>query len=236
MFTQKHKALLCLLCKCCKRVLKPQWKPIVPPCSTTGADAVHLSAGAEDGNGVRCQVEHCPGSISRWVELQMNLLHASAERAIKVWPMVPWKHRRCSGWPTLFLAGAACRDTLTALSYDCVSAQQVDPPAWPLTLRTRILRPSSPSARQGLWETTACASRASPNPRDSPPLLHPQERQRGAQLSSTSRRRWRHRTRPALTQPRTARIRWDTPVIVANVRLWSWNELHCLADGENGAV
>lgn len=33
--------------------------------STAGADAVHLSAGAEDGNGVKRQVEHCPGSVSR---------------------------------------------------------------------------------------------------------------------------------------------------------------------------
>lgn len=55
--------------------------------STAGADAVHLSAGAEDGNGVKCQVEHCPGSLSRWAEL--NALHAPAACAIKVWTMAP---------------------------------------------------------------------------------------------------------------------------------------------------
>lgn len=33
--------------------------------STTGVDGVHLSAGAEDGNSVQCQVEHCPDRLYR---------------------------------------------------------------------------------------------------------------------------------------------------------------------------
>lgn len=40
-------------------------RPIKTLFPTTGADAVHLSAGAEDRNGVKCQVERCSGSVSR---------------------------------------------------------------------------------------------------------------------------------------------------------------------------
>lgn len=83
--------------------------------STAGADAVHLSAGAEDGNGVKCQVEHCPCSLSRWAEL--NVSHAPAACAIKVWTVASLQHCCCSGWPTLFLTGAAYRVTPTTFFY-----------------------------------------------------------------------------------------------------------------------
>lgn len=148
--------------------------------SIAGADAVHLSAGAEDWNRVKCQVEHCPASISRWVEL--NVLHAPAACTIKLWTIAPLQHCCCSGWPTLFLTGTACWDALTTFFYVLVSARQADPPARPPTPRTRIPRLCSPSVPQDLWETTACASRASLVPCTLPPLLRPQERQRGVRL------------------------------------------------------
>lgn len=201
--------------------------------STAGADAVHLSAGAEDGNGVKCQVEHCPGSLSRWAEL--NALHAPAACAIKVWTMAPPpQHCRCSGWATLFRTGAACWDTLTTFLSVLASARQADPPARPPTPRTRTPRLCSPSVRWDLWETTACASRASLLPCTSPPLLLPQERRRGVRLLSTSRHRWPRRARPAPTRPHTVRTRWEfqsEPVSKATVQLgskWSWREEHRL--------
>lgn len=141
--------------------------------STAGADAVHLSAGAEDGNGVKCQVERCPGSVSRWAHL--NVLHAPAGCAIKVWSIASLQHCRCSGWPTLFLAGAACRDTLTIFICVCACVCAAGRPASatsdsedenPEALQP--LRPPRPLGNYGLCEQGEPASLHLTTPPPSP--------------------------------------------------------------------
>ena len=91
-------------------------KPIAALFSTAGADAAHLSAGAENRNSVKCQVEHCLGPVSRWAEL--SVAHARAAHTIKVWAMAacspavaqgdphyPWQEQHAgTPWPLLSMS------------------------------------------------------------------------------------------------------------------------------------
>lgn len=58
--------------------------------SSTGADWVYLSAGADDGN--QCQVEFCPNCLYRWMEPHINLLYAQQMWIIKVLTIIQQQH------------------------------------------------------------------------------------------------------------------------------------------------
>lgn len=67
---------------------------------TTGADGVHMSAGAEDGNSGQCQVERCPNCLHRWLEPNINLRPADVHNKILNYHSVANRVQDdlCHGW------------------------------------------------------------------------------------------------------------------------------------------
>lgn len=80
-------------------LLRPWWKScsglwcdVTSIFYTSGADGVHLSAGAQDGHGDRCQVERCPDLLCRWMETHINLLYAVQMWTINLLTTIQQQH------------------------------------------------------------------------------------------------------------------------------------------------